>query len=266
LSRASRSTSLRARDLSLSLGDAPVVEGVDLTLDPGEVVAVLGPNGAGKSTLLRALAGLQAPLSGEVLLGGESLPAMKGYRRAREIGYLPQAATVHWPLKVERVVALGRLPHLGPWQRLRAEDGYAVDRALAATGVEGLRGRTVTELSGGERARVLLARVLAGEPDCLLADEPVAGLDPYHQVHFMELVREYAGEGRTVALVMHDLNLAARFCDRLVLMDQGRLVADGPAREVLDPDHLARVFGIRAIYGEAEGEPYVVPWGRAREE
>ncbi|MEF8793181.1 ABC transporter ATP-binding protein [Thiohalorhabdus sp.] len=263
MSRAERAASLQARQLSLSLGGEPVVAGVDLALHPGEVVAVLGPNGAGKSTLLRALAGLQSPLHGEVLLAGESLAAMKGNRRAREVGYLPQAATVHWPLPVERVVALGRLPHMSPWQRLSAADGYAVDRALAATGVEGLRRRTVTELSGGERARVLLARVLAGEPNCLLADEPVAGLDPYHQVHFMELVREYAGEGRTVALVMHDLNLAARFCDRLVLMDQGRLVADGSAREVLDPGHLARVFGIRAVYGESEGEPYVVPWGRA---
>jgi iron complex transport system ATP-binding protein len=258
--------SLEARQLSLSLGDLPVVEGVDLALEPGEVTAILGPNGAGKSTLLRALAGLQAPLTGEVLWQGEPLAALKGDRRAREIGYLPQAAAVHWPLTVERVVALGRLPHLGPWQRLRAEDAYAVDRALAATGVEGLRGRTVTELSGGERARVLLARVLAGEPNCLLADEPVAGLDPYHQVHFMELVRDYAGEGRTVALVLHDLNLAARFCDRLVLMDEGRKVVEGPARSVLDPNHLAQVFGIRAIYGEAEGEPYVVPWGRVCEE
>ncbi len=160
-------------------------------------------------------------------------------------------------------MALGRLPHLGPWQRPGAEDAYAVDRALAATGVEGLRGRAVTELSGGERARVLLARVLAGDPGILLADEPVSGLDPYHQVHFMELVRDYAGEGRTVALVLHDLNLAARFCDRLALLEEGRVAADGPAREVLDPEHLGRVFGIRAVYGEAEGEPYVVPWGRA---
>ena len=254
---------LEARELDLRLGGVPVVEDVDLALRPGEVTAILGPNGAGKSTLLRALAGLQAPDRGEVRLGGERLTAFKGGDRAREIGYLPQAATVHWPLTVERVVALGRFPHLGPWQRLGAEDGYAVDRALAATGVDELRHRAVTELSGGERARVLLARVLAGEPNCLLADEPVAGLDPYHQVHFMELVREYAGEGRTVTLVLHDLNLAARFCDRLVLMDKGRKVADGLAREVLDPDHLARVFGIRAVYGEAEGEPYVVPWGRA---
>ena len=255
--------SLEASQLHLAMGPCPVVHGVDVALRPGEVTAILGPNGAGKSTLLRGLAGLQAPLDGEVRLAGTSLADFKADRRAREIGYLPQEATVHWPLAVERVVALGRLPHLGPWQRLGAADGYAVDRALAATGVEHLRGRTVTELSGGERARVLLARVLAGEPDILLADEPVAGLDPYHQVHFMELVRDYAAAGRTVALVLHDLNLAARFCDRLLLMDEGRLVAEGPAREVLDPEHLARVFGIRAVYGEEGGEPYVVPWGRA---
>jgi len=254
---------LEARGLSLSLGGVRVVEGVDLGLARGEVAAILGPNGAGKSTLLRALAGLQAADGGEVRLHGRPLAGLGEGERARAVGYLPQAASVHWPLAVERVVALGRLPHLGPWQRPAAEDGYAVDRALAATGVEHLRGRPVTELSGGERARVLLARVLAGEPGLLLADEPVAGLDPYHQVHFMELVREYAGAGRTVALVLHDLNLAARFCDRLVLLDEGRLVADGGAREVLDPGHLARVFGIRAVYGEAEGEAYVVPWGRA---
>jgi iron complex transport system ATP-binding protein len=257
---------LAAEDLELAMGPCPVVHGVDLFLRAGEVAAVLGPNGAGKSTLMRGLAGLQAPSRGRVRLNGASLAGMRPEVRARQLGYLPQAANVHWPLTVERVVALGRLPHLGPWQRLRPEDAYAVDRALAATGVEDLRGRVVTELSGGERARVLLARVLAGEPDILLADEPVAGLDPYHQVHFMELVREYAGEGRTVALVMHDLNLAARFCDRLFLMDQGRLVAEGAAHQVLDPEHLSDVFGIRAVYGEAEGEPYVVPWGRVREE
>ncbi len=263
MSSGSLHRTLEARRLTLRLGGVAVVEGADLALAPGEVSALLGPNGAGKSTLLRGLAGLQAPWEGQVLLGDRPLADLPGRQRAREIGYLPQAATVHWPLVVERVVALGRIPHLGPWQRPGAEDAYAVDRALAATGVEGLRHRAVTELSGGERARVLLARVLAGEPSYLLADEPVAGLDPYHQVHFMELVREYAARGRTVALVMHDLNLAARFCDRLFLMDEGRLVAEGGAREVLDPGHLARVFGIRALYGESEGEPYVVPWGRA---
>ena len=254
---------LEARHLTLTMGDRPVVAAVDLDLRPGQVAAILGPNGAGKSTLLRGLAGLQSPAKGEVRLDGEPVANLKGRHRARAVGYLPQDATVHWPLAVERVVALGRLPHLGPWQRPGAGDAYAVDRALAATGVEGLRERPVTELSGGERARVLLARVLAGEPGVLLADEPVAGLDPYHQVHFMELVREYAAAGRTVTLVMHDLNLAARFCDRLVLLDEGRVAADGPAQAVLDPDHLERVFGIRAVYGEAEGEPYVVPWGRA---
>ncbi|MFP4615127.1 MAG: ABC transporter ATP-binding protein [Thiohalorhabdus sp.] len=255
--------SLEAEVLTLAQGGRAVVHGVSLTLQPGEVAAILGPNGAGKSTLLRALAGLHAPEQGEVRLNGARLDRMRGRDRARELGYLPQAATVHWPLPVERVVALGRLPHLGPWQRLGSADAYAVDRALAATGVEALRDRPVTQLSGGERARVLLARVLAGEPSTLLADEPVAGLDPYHQVHFMELVRDYARAGRTVALVLHDLNLAARFCDRLFLMDEGALAAQGTAREVLDPRHLGDVFGIRAVYGEQDGEPYVVPWGRS---
>jgi len=255
--------SLEAKRLTLAMGPCAVVQEVDVALQPGEVTAILGPNGAGKSTLLRGLAGLHAPDSGAVHLHGQSLAKLPGAERARQLGYLPQDANVHWPLTVERVVALGRIPHLGPWQRLGAEDGYAVDRALAATGVDHLRGRAVTQLSGGERARVLLARVLAGEPPVLLADEPVAGLDPYHQVHFMELVRDYARQGRTVALVLHDLNLAARFCDRLFLMNRGRVAAEGPAREVLDPAHLDTVFGIRAVYGESEGEPYVVPWGRA---
>ncbi|KPV39060.1 ABC transporter [Thiohalorhabdus denitrificans] len=255
--------SLTAEALTLEQGGTAVVHGVSLGLQPGEVAGILGPNGAGKSTLLRALAGLHTPAQGEARLNGERLHRFRGRDRARELGYLPQAATVHWPLPVERVVALGRLPHLGPWQRLGSEDAYAVDRALAATGVEELRDRPVTQLSGGERARVLLARVLAGEPSILLADEPVAGLDPYHQVHFMELVRDYAHQGRTVALVLHDLNLAARFCDRLFLMDEGELVAQGTPKEVLDPRHLDEVFGIRAVYGEVEGEPYVVPWGRA---
>lgn len=255
--------SLAAHGLTLAMGPCPVVHGVDVALVPGEVTAILGPNGAGKSTLLRGLAGLHRPQAGSVSLDEVDLDRLPANERARRVGYLPQEATVHWPLAVERVVALGRIPHLGPWQRLGADDGYAVDRALAATGVAHLRGRAVTQLSGGERARVLLARVLAGEPEILLADEPVAGLDPYHQVHFMELVRDYAREGRGVALVLHDLNLAARFADRLVLMEEGGVAARGSAREVLDPEHLERVFGVRAVYGEAEGEPYVIPWARA---
>lgn len=243
---------LAAERLGVRLGGRRVVEEVSFSAASGELVGVLGPNGAGKSSLLRALLGL-LPGDGAVTLDGRPLAALTRAQIAQRVAYLPQGQGLHWPLSVERLVALGRLPHLAPFSRIGERDRAAIARAMAVAEVDTLAGRTATELSGGERARVLLARALAVEAPVLLADEPLASLDPAHQIHGMEILRQQA-DGRTLVLaVLHDLGLAARFCDRILLMRGGRLVADGPPAEVLTPAPLAEVFGIAAAY--ADGLP-----------
>lgn len=255
-------TLLGAKSLSLSLGGVPILAGLDLSVAAGEVVGLIGPNGAGKTTLLRALAGLLRPDRGEIRLEDGELQGLERRRLARTLAYLPQGGTSHWAVTVEALVMLGRLPHFGPWRKASDEDRAAVARALTACDVAQFRKRVVARLSGGERARVLLARALACEPRVLLADEPVAGLDPGHQLDVMATLRRLAASGAAVVVVLHDLTLAARFCDRLLLLHGKRVAAEGDPSEVLSPDNLARCYGIRAHLGSAEGQAIVVPLGR----
>jgi iron complex transport system ATP-binding protein len=213
--------------------------GVSLGLRPGEVTAIVGPNGAGKSTLLSALAGLSP---GPVTLDGTPLTALPPRSRAAAIGYLPQAGEVAWDITVETLAGLGRLPHrTGP-----AEDHAAVEAALAALDLAALRHRPLSQLSGGERARALLARVLAGEPRWVLADEPLASLDLAHEQALLMRFRELAGQGKGVVLVLHNLALAMNHADRVVVLDQGAIAAEGAPDAVLTPDLIERVWGLRA--------------------
>ncbi|MDX1431014.1 MAG: ABC transporter ATP-binding protein [Gammaproteobacteria bacterium] len=246
---------VRAHGIRLVLGGRVVLDDVDLSVNAGEVLGLIGPNGAGKSSLLRVLVGLLTPAAGSVELDPEleRLPA-------RGIGYLPQSAEVHWPLSVERVVALGRLPHLPPFRSPGTADAEHIFAAMRATDVETLSQRGILEVSGGERARVLLARVLAGDPRVILADEPVAGLDPYHQLEVMSLFRAQASRGRAVLMVMHDLALAGRFCDRLVLLDEASVAAAGTPDEVLTEAIVARVYRVSTVGGEFAGQRYLLPW------
>jgi len=232
-------------NVGVTLGRRVVVQGVSATLSPGSMVGIIGPNGAGKSTLLRAMLGL-LPASGSLRIDGEPLSGMARGAVARKLAYLPQGQTLHWPLTVERLVALGRLPHLAPMSGLSADDAEAIEAAMHRADVTGLRGRIATELSGGERARVLLARALAVGAPALLADEPLAALDPGHQFDVMELLRAEARGGALVVAVLHDLTMAARYCDRLLLVDRGRLVADDPPLAVLTPARLRDVYGVAA--------------------
>lgn len=235
---------LQGTNLSLQINDRAIIDQVDITIGEGELVGLIGPNGAGKTSLLRLLANLQRPHSGEVQLNQHNIASINRRQLAQTLGYLEQGAPAHWPLQVRRLVELGRLPYLSPWQTLSAHDRQVVDRAMQLAEVSHLTERIVSTLSGGERLRVLIARMFATEPTIILADEPIAALDPYHQLHTMELFSDHCQRGGSAVIVMHDLNMAARFCHRLVLLDKGRIVVDGTPSEVLQPQRLVDVYGI----------------------
>ena len=249
---------LAARDVTVRLGGTTIVERANLTLRTGELVALVGPNGAGKTTLMRALAGL-VPADGAITLGGKPLQSLKARERARAIAYLPQGHVFHWPISVSSIVMLGREPHADPFSGTSTEDRAAVERALITTETMAFADRAVTTLSGGERARVALARALATEAGVLLADEPTASLDPRHQLVVMELLRQAARAGQAILATMHDLTLAARFADRVIVMHEGRLVGEGPPAEVLSPERLATVFGVDSQLVDLGGTRIPVP-------
>ncbi len=250
---------IELQDVSVRLGGSLVLDRVSTTFRAGEFTCLVGPNGAGKTTLLRALAGL-APYRGEILIEGVSLDRLPPRERARRVAYLPQGHVAHWPIPACEAVAVGRMPHGGGPGLNRPHDDAVVQRAMLATGVAMLSNRPVTELSGGERARVMLARALAVEAPVLVADEPTAALDPAHQLGVLALLCELAETGGVVIAALHDLTLATRFADRAVVLDRGRLVADGPPSQVLDAALLASVFGIEATRFEHDGRTLVVPW------
>lgn len=244
---------LKGEGLTAMLGERRVLDGLDIEVGRGEVVGLIGPNGAGKTSALRALLRLLPLEAGRVILLGQEVTQEPAYRLAGRASYLPQGQGADWPLTVERLVALGRLPHRTAWQPLGEEDRAAVARALKAADAGHLTGRVVTGLSGGERARVLLARALAVEAPLLLVDEPIVSLDPYHQLSVMDSLRAEAGRGRGVLVVLHDLAFAARYCDRLYLISEGRLEAQGPAAEVLTEALLESIYRVRVRRGP-EGE------------
>ena len=239
-------TGLRVTDLRVMRGARSVLTGISLDIAPGEFVGLLGRNGAGKTSLLRAALGL-IPASGH-----SSLTALAPAARARQVAWLPQSREIAWALPVAEVVALGRLAH-------RDRDPAPVEAALARMGLGALRDRPATELSGGEQARVLIARALAQETPLLLADEPVAGLDPAQQINTMQTFRALAAEGRCVIASLHDLGLAARHCTRLVALAGGRVVADGPPAQVLRAEVMAEVFGVEGVFTETPDGPLFQP-------
>lgn len=254
---------LQIERLAVGLGGKARLHDLSLEVGAGELFGLIGPNGAGKSTLVKAAAQL-LPYQGRIRLDGQDLARLEASERARRIAYLSQGDAVQWPIAVEDLVALGRHPYRGSWWRgagaPSAEDRAAVAAALRATDIEHLRHRKVTELSGGERARARLARVLAVQAPLILADEPVAALDPRHQLQVMTLLRQHCDRGGSLVLVLHDLTLASRFCDRLLLLHQGERIALGAPGEVLTAESLRSVYGIRAVTGAHEGQGYVLPW------
>jgi iron complex transport system ATP-binding protein len=255
---------LSAENLSVRLGDKRVLNSVSAAFAPGLVTAVVGPNGAGKSTLLDCLAALRKPDAGRVTLDGRALRELPSRERARRIAYLPQNAEIAWAVDGRTFVGLGRTPYVGAWG-LTAQDWAAVDRALTVTGVQAFADRVVSSLSGGERARVLIARALAGDPQWLLADEPLAGLDPGHVLDACDLFRRLADEeGRGVILTLHDLDAALRVADRVIVLAEGQVLADGAPAEALSPAVLRAAYGVEARTLDGLRGPVLEMVGRAR--
>lgn len=248
---------LQAQGLQVKADARQLLDGVNVALQPGQLLGVLGPNGAGKTTLLRTLLGVLPAQQGTVALADKALADWSARERARRMAYLAQGQQVHWPLPVRDVVALGRLPH---------GDGHldtgkqAVEHAMQLADCHTLAQRNVQTLSGGERARVLLARALATQAPVLLADEPLAALDPAHQLQIMRLLQQLAAEGMAIAVVLHDLTLASRFCTHVCVLEQGCVVAQGAPHAVLNDDLLQRVFNLQVLRMDQPGASCVVPW------
>jgi iron complex transport system ATP-binding protein len=256
---------LAVNKLTLKHGSKAVLSDLSATFPRGKVSVILGPNGAGKTSLIRSIVGLMPPASGEVMIEGQPLAALPLIERARRIGYLPQDSSPAWNVTVRELIGLGRLPHRSRFAGPSEADEAAIDAALAATDTSTFAARTVDALSGGERARVMLARVLAGEPEWLIADEPLANLDPAHQLDVLALLRAQAFRGTGVIAVLHDLTHAARVADHIILLTEGRLVAAGTVNETLTAEAIAKTFGVGVHIGRAaDGSPLIIPLARAR--
>lgn len=255
-----RAPALRVDGVAVSFSGVPILRGVDLAVQPGEVLGLLGCNGAGKTTLLRVVTRVLAPDAGEVCVGGERVVDLPRRELARRLAVVPQETHVPFPFRVGEVVLMGRIPHGGAFALDTPEDRRRAEAALAMLGIAHLADRSILDVSGGERQLATVARALAQDPDVLLFDEPTAFLDLRHRVEVLGAVRELAASGRAALVVSHDLGLAARFCDRLALLAEGRVLATGPPSEVLTPAHLRVGFGIEAdVVTGPDGAPLVVP-------
>lgn len=256
---------LRAQNLSLGYGDTTIVEDLDVQIPDGRITVIVGANACGKSTLLRGLARLLRPLGGEVILDRTSVQDLRSIDVARVLGLLPQSPVAPDGITVGDLVGRGRYPHQGWFRRWSAEDDVAVEAALEATGAADLAHRSIAELSGGQRQRVWVAMALAQDTDLLLLDEPTTYLDINHQVELLDLLTDLNREsGKTIVLVLHDLNLACRYADHIIAMKSGRIVVEGAPRDVIDAAVVTEVFGLscEVVPDPVSGTPMIVPRGR----
>jgi iron complex transport system ATP-binding protein len=259
-------TLLEGHGLCFRRNGQAILADVALTLAKGEMLGLIGPNGAGKSTLLKLAAGLLEPDKGELRLDGEPFESSTPADRARRIAYLPQLSSIAWPMQVERLVELGRIPHLEPWQKLGSKDREIIEAVMQQTDLQALRHRPFNHLSGGEQARVLLARALVTGADILLADEPVSALDPAHQLDVMELLNAQCECGRSVIVVLHDLSLAAHYCHRLQLLHQGRTLAAGSNDKVITGENLETAYAIASnSSSELDLSTFKLHWRRLKQ-
>ena len=253
---------IKLSNISLAIQDKKILDDISLEIDSGKIVGLIGPNGAGKTSLLKILANVEDRYTGQYSFNEKQINEYASKDLAKRFGYLPQDATAHWPLKVQRLIELGRLPYQGYSKQLSSEDIKAVSEASKLTEVEHLSDRIATTLSGGERTRVFLARLLAAKPEIIFADEPIAALDPYHQLHIMEILQAHAKNGGTVVVVLHDMSLAARFCDELVLLDKGRLIKTGEITDLLKDELLQQTYGVNLKLFCEESSYSITPWSR----
>lgn len=239
-------TELHIQNLTVEKDKNCLVKDVSFSLSCGELVVMLGPNGAGKSLTLQHAIGLEAPTSGRAALDGEDTQTLSPMARARKLSYLPQTRKLAWPNRTDDLVALGRFAHGARLGKLGPTDAQAVNAALAACDITHLAKRKATTLSGGELARVHCARAFAAQAPLLIADEPVAALDPRHQFRIMDLFKAFVAKGGGALIVLHDISLAAKYADRLIWMKDGQIIADGTPAETLTHDRLAAIYGIKA--------------------
>ena len=240
---------IKFENLSSGYGPCDVVQSVSAKANPGELIALIGPNGCGKSTLLKTLCGIITPTSGTIKIGGQNLSNLSLKIRARQISYLAQSREALPSMSVEEIVRLGRAPYRGSLGKISPEGEASIASSLSRTQSDVFKSRRFDSLSGGEQARVLLARALTVEASTLLADEPIAALDPFYQLSMMEILKAEATSGKTVITALHDLSLAAQFADRIWMMNQGKIIANGSPEDVLNAENLKTVFGIKLPKG-----------------
>lgn len=249
---------LGVKNLDFRYGDQPVLKEICMNLDRSELLGVVGPNGSGKSTLIRCIDGILKPLKGSILLNGRNLAEMQQMEIARNLGYVPQNAPKTFPVTVFDAVLMGRRPHLG-WNSGEKDRKCVVD-ALEQLGIAHLALREFNQLSGGEQQRVLIARALAQEADVLLLDEPTSNLDIRHQLEVMEILRRLVAEkGLSAVIAIHDLNLASRYADRVVMMKAGKVFASGHPAQVFTPSNIASVYGVESIVEKKNGSLFIIP-------
>lgn len=235
---------IHAEDISFSFGDTPVLESVSLTVAKGELVGLIGPNGAGKTTFLRLISGVLTPSQGTVTLDGDLLESLSTHEVGKRLAVVPQQTELSFDFSIRDVITMGRHPYQGRLERLQSADRTMVDQAMEQTETAYLADRPFSAISGGERKRVLIARAIAQDTPALLVDEPTASLDINHQVSVFELLRSLVSQDKAILAAVHDLNLAARYCDRLVLLADGQIQASGTAESVLQSDRLRQAYGI----------------------
>ena len=249
---------LQINNISLDLSGRSILKDITANLNQSEMVGLIGPNGAGKSSLLKSILGLVEIKNGTIQLDQQDITELDLKDRAKQMAYAAQGAPVHWPLSVEHIIGLGRVPHMNPWQKLSEADQEIIDQVMIDTDCKHLKKRSVMTLSGGERARVLLARALATRAPYIFADEPVASLDPAHQLEMMEILRKQTHDNCGVLVVLHDLNLAQRYCDRIILLHNGTLIGQDLPEKILTDQNLADVFSVTASRWSENGNRYLV--------
>ncbi|MBL6945599.1 MAG: ABC transporter ATP-binding protein [Rhodospirillales bacterium] len=248
---------LEARNISVSFDTNHVLRNVSFSVERGTVVGLVGANGSGKSSLLRAVLGILPSPTGEVLVDGKIVKDMTPRQRANHISYAPQGAEMHWMLPVERLVAIGRTPHMAPWSSLSDKDLGVIEHALRVTDMLELRHRIASTLSGGEKARALLARTIAVNAPYLLADEPVAALDPYHQLQVLDILSDMAKHDHGIVIVLHDLALAQRYCDKIFLLHDSAVLAEGSPDQVFTDERLETAYRVKMAHLKHNGADYL---------